>query len=47
MAHGDELKFFLSHPFHFAHEIGGLGKKKKNQSWSKALKGCGSKIANQ
>lgn len=27
MAHGDELKFFLSHPFHFAHEIGGLEKK--------------------
>lgn len=27
MAHGDDLKFFLSYPFHFAHEIGVLKKK--------------------
>ena len=42
VAHGDDLKFFLSHPFHFGHDIGGL---KKNQNWSKTLQGCGSTTA--
>ena len=27
VAHGNDLKFFLSHPFHFDHDIGGLKKK--------------------